>query len=55
VWDCHGGPDQSWLLRNTQVVLGTTGLCANGQGFKGTPVTTGSCDKSAATSWSPAN
>ncbi len=55
VWDCHGGPDQAWLLENTQVVLGTTGLCANGQGFKGTPVTTGSCDKNTATTWNLAN
>jgi hypothetical protein len=55
VWDCHGGPDQSWVLRNTQVALGTTGLCANGQGFKGRPVTTGSCDKNTATTWNPAN
>jgi hypothetical protein len=55
VWDCHGGPDQAWVLKNTQIALGATGLCANGQGFKGTPVLTGSCDRNTATTWQLAN
>jgi ricin-type beta-trefoil lectin protein len=55
VWDCHGGPDQAWVLKDTQIVLGATGLCANGGGFKGTPVVTGSCDRTTATTWNAAN
>jgi hypothetical protein len=55
VWDCHAGPDQAWILKDTQVVLGTTGLCANGQGLKGSPVVTGSCDRNPATTWNIAN